>query len=213
MKNAVENIKEKAQIMLSEHKGCHGWDHTQRVYNLCVHIGKKEGVDMEVLEIAAILHDIARDLQTQCKGEICHAQKGAEMAEEILKEYDIDHEKIKNIVHCIKTHRFRGKNIPKTLEEKVLFDADKLDAIGAIGIARDFHFAGEIGSRVHDKNVDIENTKEYSQDDTAYREFLVKLSKIKDRMLTDEGKRIAQGRHDFMVQFFDRLNDEVDGKL
>lgn len=211
--DVVTQIKERTKKLLSDHKGCHGWDHTQRVYNLCVHIGKKEGVDMEVLQVAAVLHDIARDLQTQKKGKICHAQKGAEIAEKILAEYDLNEEKVKNIVHCIKTHRFRGNDVPVTLEAKVLFDADKLDAIGAIGIARDFHFAGEIGSRVHDKNVDIENTEEYSQEDTAYREFLVKLCKIKDKMLTDEGKRIANGRHDFMVQFFDRLNDEVDGKV
>lgn len=211
--SVVEKIKERAKKLLAQHKGCHDWDHTERVYNMCVHIGEKEGADMEVLEIAAALHDIARDKQTACKGKICHAEEGVKMAREILAEYNLESEKIENILHCIKTHRFRGENIPETLEAKILFDADKLDAIGAIGIARDFHFAGEIGSRVHDNNVDIENTEEYSEDDTAYREFLVKLSKIKDRILTDEGKRVAEARHEYMEEFFDRLNKEVDGVI
>jgi uncharacterized protein len=209
--NVVEDIKRMAKEMMSEHVGCHGWDHVERVYNLCVHIGREEGADMEVLQIAAALHDIARDIQTKSKGRVCHAQEGARMAQEILSGYDLSEEKKNNIIHCIQTHRFRNEDVPETLEAKILFDADKLDAIGAIGIARDFHFAGEIGARVHDKNVDVENVEEYSRDDTAYREFLVKLSKIKDKMLTDEGRRTARGRHDFMVQFFDRLNDEVDG--
>lgn len=209
----IKQIRAQAKDLLANHKGCHDWDHTERVYNLCVHIGCREGVDMEVLQIAAALHDIARDIQTQCKGKICHAEKGAEMAHDILAEYDIDEEKVENIVHCIKTHRFRGGNIPQTPEAKVLFDADKLDAAGAIGIARAFHFSGEVGGRVHDEDVNLEKGAEYSREDTAYREFLVKLSKIKDRMLTDEGRRIAENRHDFMVQFFDRINDEVDGKV
>ena len=88
-----------------------------------------------------------------------------------------------------------------------------MDAIGAIGIGRAFLFAGEMGAKFHEKDVDIEKTKEYSKEDTAYREFIVKLRKIKDRMFTKEGKRIAKERHKFMVNFFDRLNKEVDGKL
>jgi uncharacterized protein len=213
MREIIDHIKEHAKEALNSHKGCHDWSHTQRVYNLCVHIGKKEKADTDVLEIAAILHDIARDIQTKNKGKICHAQKGAEMARGILLEYDIPEKKMDNIIHCIKTHRFRGNDTPQTKEARILFDADKLDAIGAIGIARAFHFSGEIGSRVHDKNIDVKNTKEYSQNDTAYREFLVKLHKVKDRVLTNEGRRIAQGRHAYMIQFFERLNNEVDGIL
>jgi uncharacterized protein len=121
--------------------------------------------------------------------------------------------KIEKIIHCIETNRFRGNKKLKTKEAKVLFDADKLDAIGAIGIGRAFLFAGEIGAKLHDKNVDIKKTKEYTKNDTAYREYLVKLRKIKDRMFTKEGKRIAKERHKFMVNFFNRLNKEVEGKL
>ena len=88
-----------------------------------------------------------------------------------------------------------------------------MDSIGAIGIGRAFVFAGEIGAKVHDKNVDIENTKSYSEEDTAYREYLIKLQFIKDNLLTIEGRRIAEGRHKFMVEFFERINREVDGEI
>jgi len=163
------------------------------------------------LKLAAILHDIGRELQDKLNGEICHAEKGAVLARELLKKHNFDNEKIDKIIHCIESHRFRGDKIPQSKEAKILFDADKLDSIGAVGIGRAFLFAGEVGAKLHDKNVNIEKTKPYTKDDTAYREFMVKLRKVKDRMLTHEGKRIAEERHKFMVDFFDRLNNEVDG--
>ena len=107
---------------------------------------------------------------------------------------------------------YRSK-IPNSKEAKILFDADKLDSIGAIGIGRAFLFAGEIGAKLHNKDVDIDKTKPYTKEDTAYREYMIKLRKVKERMLTDEGKHIAKERHKFMVEFFDRLNKEVDGNL
>lgn len=135
------------------------------------------------------------------------------MAEELLKKLNVETDKINKIVHCIETHRFRGDKIPESREAKILFDADKLDSIGAVGIGRAFLFAGEIGANLHDKDVDLEATAEYTKDDTAYREYLVKLKKIKDKMQTEEGKRLAKERHNFMVEFFDRLNQEVVGEL
>lgn len=206
-------ILEEVKKIFSEAKGSHDWDHTERVYKLCMHIGEREGADLEVLRYAAILHDIGRNEQDNSNGKVCHAEIGAVMAREILTRYDFSDAQIDEIVHCIETHRFRGDKIPVSKEAQVLYDADKLDAIGAIGIGRAFVFSGEIGAKVHDKDVDIENTKSYSEDDTAYREFLVKLKKIKDKVLTKEGKRIAEDRHNFMVEFFDRLNKEVEGEL
>jgi uncharacterized protein len=194
-------------------KGSHDWEHTERVHNLCVRIGKKENADLEILKYAAVLHDIGRNHQDESNGEICHAEKGAMLARKLLEEYNVNHEKIEKIVHCIESHRFRGNITPQSIEAKVLFDADKLDSIGAVGIGRAFLFAGEVGAKLHDKDVNIENTKPYTKEDTAYREFKVKLRTIKDRMLTEEGKKIAERRHRFMVNFFDRLNKEVDGIL
>ena len=95
----------------------------------------------------------------------------------------------------------------------MLFDADNIDSIGAVGVGRDYMFAGENGAKFHDPDVDIETTEEYSRDDTAYREFLINLSKIKDRIITKEGRRIAKGRDKYMVAFFDRVNKEVKGVL
>lgn len=211
--NYLRNITSRAQKFFAGAKGSHDWDHTQRVYNLCLRIGKTEKADTEILEIAALLHDIGRGHQDECKGAVCHAEKGAELARKLLSEAGMQKEKIDRIIHCIEAHRFRGKKIPETIEAKILFDADKLDSIGAVGIGRDFLFAGEIGAKLHNKNVDIKKTKPYTKEDTAYREYLVKLRKVKDRMLTKVGKRLARGRHKFMVEFFDRMNKEMDGIL
>jgi len=209
----VESIRIEAQEFFSQAKGSHDWEHTERVYNLCLHICKHEDLDIEVLKIAAILHDIGRVKQDESQGKVCHAEFGAQLAKSLLLKYSLSQEKIDHIIHCIITHRFRGENIPGSIEAKVLFDADKLDSIGAVGIGRAFLFAGEIGANLHDKNVDINTTMEYSKDDTAYREYLIKLIKIKDRMLTAEGKRLATDRHEFMTIFFERLNKEVMGEI
>lgn len=206
-----DDVKQEAKSYFSNVKGSHGWDHTERVYNLCMRIGKKENADIEILKLAASLHDIGREHQDKSNGEICHAEKGASLARELLEKHNLDNEKINKIIHCIESHRFRGKKVPQSKEAKILFDADNLDSIGAVGVGRAFLFAGEIGAKLHNKDVDIEKTKPYTKEDTAYREFIVKLKKVKDRMLTEEGKRIAEERHKFMVDFFDRLNNEVDG--
>jgi uncharacterized protein len=102
--------------------------------------------------------------------------------------------------------------VPETGEARVLFDADKLDAIGAVGVARAFLFAGEVGARLHTPDVDPEQTRPYTENDTGYREYRVKLCKIKDRMLTSEGRRIAKERHAFMEQFFNRFIKEYEGE-
>ena len=83
----TEQIKKEAQSFFSNAKGSHDWEHTERVYNLCVHIGKKEMADMEILGLAAILHDIGRADQDKLNGEICHAERGALLAKQLLKNY------------------------------------------------------------------------------------------------------------------------------
>ncbi len=208
-----EKIKKEAQKYFRGAKGSHDWNHVERVYNLAIKIGKKEKANLTILKLAAILHDIGKKQQDEVNGMIDHAEVGARLAQKILEKYNLKKETIEKITYCIETNRFRGNKKPESKEAKILFDADKLDAIGAIGIGRAFLFAGEVGAKLHDKNVDIEKTKEYSEEDTAYREFMVKLRKIKDRMFTKEGKRIAKDRHKFMVNFFNLLNKEVDGKL
>lgn len=167
---------------------------------------------MTVLLSAALLHDIGRSFQDAANGAICHADEGARLAEPFLQRLPLSRGQIENILHCIRAHRFRGFQVPETKEAKVLFDADKLDAIGAIGIARAFLFAGEVGARLHNPDTQPEETTSYSPDDTGYREFKVKLSKIRERMLTNEGRKLAEGRHDFMVDFFSQFTKEYEGK-
>ena len=181
--------------------------------NLCRHIGRAEKADLEVLEIAAYLHDIGRPYEDQSRGMVCHAEKGADIAQEWLAKYLIRDEQKANIIHCIRSHRFRGNHHPQTLEAKVLFDADKLDAIGAVGIARAFLFAGEVGAKLHNPDIVPEDTKPYTEDDTGYREYKLKLSRIKDRMLTSEGRHMALERHAFMEIFFQRFSEEYKGDL
>lgn len=213
MQDKFQKIKEEAKKFFEGKNSSHGWDHTERVLYLALHIGKKENANLEVIELSSLLHDIAREEQNKSDGKICHAEKGAVLAKEILEKYGFEKETIDNVIHCIKRHRFKRGEAPETLEAKVLYDADKLDAIGAVGLGRAFQFAGEIGAKLHNSNVDIENTKEYSKDDTAFREFSVKLRKVKDSMFTREGKRIAEERHNFMINFFDRLEQEIKGEV
>ena len=213
MRNLFAKIKKEAQRYFKNARGSHDWSHIERVYNLAIKIGKKEKADLEILKLAAILHDIGRKHQDEVNGKIDHAEIGVKLARKILEKYNLEKEKIEKVIHCIETNRFRGDKKPESKEAKILFDADKLDAIGATGIGRAFLFAGEIGAKLHNKEIDLEKTKEYSKEDTAYREFMVKLRKIKERMFTKEGKRIAKERHTYMVNFFNRLNKEVDGKL
>jgi len=209
----LEHIKKIAEKMFAANKGSHSWEHTLRVFRLCERIGKKEGADMAVVLIAACLHDIGRCYQDASNGRICHAELGAELAGPLIEPLDLSNHQKENILDCIRCHRFRGQTRPRTIEAQVLFDADKLDAIGAVGIARAFQFAGEVGARLHNSHLNIENTQAYSEEDTGYREFRVKLSKIHQGILTTAGKRLAADRHAYMCAFFDRFLAEHAGEV
>ncbi|MBW1866411.1 MAG: HD domain-containing protein [Deltaproteobacteria bacterium] len=212
LESPAGRIRKIAENLFGNTHGSHDWEHTLRVVRLCERIGSGEGADMQVLRIAAYLHDIGRCEQDSSNGTICHAHLGAQMARPLIKDLELTDERKNNIIHCIRSHRFRGDEKPCTLEAKVLFDADKIDAIGAVGVARAYLFAGELGARLHNPDVRVEDTLSYSREDTGYREFKLKLSKIRDRMLTEEGRRLAAGRHDFMNVFFQRFLDEHAGK-
>jgi uncharacterized protein len=201
-----------AEQRFSRALGSHDWEHTLRVHRLCRSIGPVEGADMLVLEAAALLHDIGRAHQDAVNGSVCHAVQGAAMAGRIISALPLTNARKDNIIHCVRAHRFRDGYPPESVEAKVLFDADKLDAIGAVGVARAYQFAGELGACLHNPNLPPEKAEPYSRNDTGYREFCVKLSKIKNRLLTAEGRRLAQDRHDFMVAFFDRFLEEYAGK-
>ena len=137
------NEKHKKIIEIVQDKltcSAHNLDHVFRVYNLCLLLSNYEkDVDLEILIPSALLHDIARVEESDDKtGKIDHAALGSEIPGDILRNLGYKEEKIDMIKHCIITHRFRTGNEPKTIEAKILFDSDKLDVIGASGIARTF---------------------------------------------------------------------------
>jgi len=208
-----DDIREEAKPFFEKVRGSHDWSHVERVYKLCERIGKKENADLKILKLAALLHDIGRLDEDESEGRIDHAERSAFLAKKILKKHNLDKETIEKVIHCIETHRKRKNKKPKTVEAKVFFDADNLDSLGAVGIGRLFLFAGEIGAKLHIKDVDLEKHEQYSKDDTASREYHATIKHIKDRMLTEEGKRIAEERHKFMIDFFNRLNKEIDGVI
>jgi len=217
-KEIINQIKEDAKKYFKGASGCHDWTHVERVRNLAINIGKKEKADLPVLELAAYLHDIGRKKEMDSQGLFCHAEHGAQTAKKILKKYAVSEKDSENIIHCIKSHRWRNDNVPKTLEAKIIFDADKLDSIGAIGIARDFLFAGSAGSKTlytgNEKKL-AKNKKDYSygKEDSALLEYEIKLKHVKDKILTKEGKRIAKERHRYMKEYFDRFEKEIKGVI
>ena len=216
-KEKMKKIENFAKGFFEGASGCHDWRHVERVRNLALRIAKEEKADEKIVEAAALLHDIGRKEEMESKGSICHAEKGAIVARDILEKLGIDQESIEAIAHCIASHRYRKGNIPETLEAKVIFDADKLDSIGAIGIARDFLFAGNAGSG----NLYTGNEKRlaktgkdysYTEEDSAILEYEVKLKFVAGKMMTKTGKNIARDRHLYMKDFFDRFWKEVEGK-
>jgi uncharacterized protein len=213
----IEEVKNIAKKYFIDASSCHDWTHVERVYGLAVKIAQKEGANLNIVKLAAYLHDIGRKEEMEKKGNVCHAEIGSELAEEILSKYNLDEEVVKNIKHCILSHRYRNNHKPETIEAKVLFDADKLDSIGAVGVARDFLFAGYYGGLLYvgnEKQV-AENAKDYAytKKDTALLEYYYKLRKVKSGMMTKTGKEIAKERHEYMANFFKRFDLEVKGKL
>ena len=212
-KTITEKIRQEAERFFKDTSGSHDWSHTERVVTLALHIAEKEGGDPEVVELAALMHDIGRRDEDAQSGGLCHAELGAETARKILSACSYDKDKTESVAGCIRTHRFRTGGKPETLEGRIIYDADKLDCIGAVGIGRAFLFAGEVGATLHNSHIDILKTEAYSREDTAYREYMVKLRHVKDRMLTQEGKRLAQERDAFMKNYFERMDREVAGEL
>lgn len=213
-----KSIKKEAKSFFKSASGCHDWTHVERVVKLAIKIGKKEKADLDILEVAALLHDIGRIEEIKSKGKFCHAEEGAKLAKNILKKYNLDEEIVNNILHCIISHRYRNNHIPNTIEAKVLYDADKLDSIGAVGIARDFLFAGNAGSNClytgNEKKIFKEgHNYSYTKEDSAIIEYEFKLKKIKNKIITKTGKKIAKERHLFMKDYFKRFWKEVSGEL
>jgi uncharacterized protein len=201
---------EEASRLYPKNDTAHGFDHVLRVLALAERIGQAEGADPEIVRAAALLHDVARPEEES--GGICHARAGAQRAREILQGHPP--EKVEAVAHAIATHRFREKSTPQTLEAQVLYDADKLDAIGAIGVARAYAISGQRGRRLWGPvPANYQGEIQGTPDHTAVHEFVFKLSRLKETLFTPTAKTIAEERHRYMVEFFARLEREVKGEL
>jgi uncharacterized protein len=208
----------------------HDIDHVMRVYNLCLKLAKHyPNVDWEILKTSALLHDVAR-LREDKNGhshslEVDHAVLGAEMSVEILRKLGYPEKRIEQVAHCIRAHRFRGENQPITLEAKLLSDADKLDVLGATGVARSFTIGGECSQRIYfgipvdeyvKKNFVGGKVNGRIIDPSQHSpnlEFETKFKRVPEKLYTEEAREIAEQRLGFMERFFDRLKKEIAGEL
>ncbi len=192
---------EQARPLYPTDDAAHDFDHVLRVLANANRIGQAEQANMEILRTATLLHDIARADQRRTGKD--HALEGARQAKAVLQSMNKPQDFIEAVCDAIATHRFRNDNPPQSLEAKILYDADKLDSIGAVGVARVFAFGGYL------------NRPLWAEDDagqhTALQEFRVKLSKIQDRLFTDTAREIAAQRHVFMVGFFQQMSAEISG--
>lgn len=214
MKINLKKIEQIAKSRFAKSISCHDWDHVVRVYNLAIVLAKKEKADTAVVKTAVLLHDIKRSEEMLGGGQFCHALEGAKEAEKILQGLGYDKNFIAAVKHAIEAHRYRNDIIPQSLEAKILSDADKIDALGAIGVGRGFLWCGRHGSRLHntDKKSILANSP-HDKNHTLYTEYMVKLRFLKNKMFTESGRKIAQERTAFMAKFIKRLDSEVKGKL
>jgi len=186
----------------------HDFDHVQRVLALAERLAREENADLEIVRTATLLHDVARGHGDRLLAD--HAHAGAEFARKVLAGYPP--EKVDAVAHAVAAHRFRSGPEPQTLEAKVLHDADKLDAIGAIGVARAFAFGGHEGQRLWaEVPPGYRESQAARHEHTPVHEYQIKLSKIRERLLTESARRLAEERHAFMVRFFAQLEQEVRG--
>ncbi|MGN0848721.1 MAG: HD domain-containing protein [Victivallaceae bacterium] len=205
-----ELYRETEDLFNTVDDGCHDFDHTLRVlHNAELLLTHYPAANKEVVRLAALLHDIGRVGESKTAGAPCHAETGAAKAVQMLLSHGYDMPTAVQVGEAVRTHRYRGDAQPETLEGQIIFDADKLDSLGAVGIGRAFLFAGMVGARVHNTAETALSSPAYGREDTAYREYLVKLRHIPEKMFTDAGRVLAHERLKFMEEFFARLNLEV----
>lgn len=208
--------RETAAALYRDHDSAHGFDHVERVWRLAMRIAREENASAAIVNDAALLHDVGRVEQMSSGGD--HAEIGARIAAEVLAEAKAEHRQA--VCEAIREHRFRADRRPSTLEAQVLFDADKLDAIGAIGIARAYAVGGALHQRLWATVPDALAGRPASQgaDDldnaehTPVHEFVFKLRRLADIVVTPTARRMAAERHAFMCAYFERLQLEIEGE-
>lgn len=189
----------------------HDWHHVERVEALAARLSAdREDVDRRALEFAVLLHDVGRAREDA--GEIDdHAEWGAREARAILEERGADPDRVDAVCHCIRAHRYSNDVEPRTPAARVLCDADNLDAIGAVGLARTFSYGGEFGTPIHDPALPA-SEDDSTAGDTSVNHVRKKLLDLRSRMYTDAGREIADERHAFLETFLERFEREVDGR-
>lgn len=202
-----ESLRKTARQYFEDAPPSHDWQHVLRVRRTALELAEHEEADEKTLEAAAFLHDIGR--VREMRGEIeDHATWSGREARRILKQRGYETSTIDPIVHCIRTHRYSNDAKPETLEAKILCDADNLDALGAIGIARTFAYSGENDRLLADADRPPESD-DSEAGRTGLNHLVKKILTLKDRMYTDTGRQFAEERHRVVGDFVKRLRKEV----
>ncbi len=199
---------------LENAEGGHDWFHIERVFKNAVSISDNEVCDVTVVKLGALLHDIA-DSKFHGGDETI----GPKIAREFLKSNDVDEATIQHVINIIENISFKGGNVPKQFSSKeldIVQDADRLDAIGAIGIARTFNYGGFKNRPLYNPKIAPNlhmNKNEYKNSEApTLNHFYEKLLLLKDKMNTETGKKLAQERHHFMEKFLSQFYAEWDGE-
>ncbi len=211
----IELTKAFVKNTLAEAEGGHDWFHIERVYRNCLLISKHENVDDYIVALGALLHDIA-----DSKFHNGDEAVGPQRAREFLLEINVDTIVIEHVENIIKHISFKGGNHTQSFsspELNVVQDADRLDALGAIGIARTFNYGGFKNQKLYDPEIPpkLDMTKEEYKQSKAptINHFYEKLLLLKDRMHTKTGKKLALERHRYMEEFLERFYDEWHSKI
>lgn len=222
----MEEIEDYVKTALANNDASHDWDHINRVRNLAIRLCELEGGNVELVTIAALLHDV-EDSKYQKGGLAFQGKTISILVHDFLKER-FDKDKVAKILAIIKAVSFKTEikgnsmddaiSLGVEIEAKIVQDADRLDAMGAIGIARAFNYAGRIGRPIYSPSIDKYKTvtlvdyRSYTdktaEEDSTVNHFYEKLFHLKDLMKTKTGRKIAKQRHDFMVDFVQRIKNE-----
>lgn len=208
---------EKARTWYKDADPVHDFDHVLRVYRIAERLAKAEGADLEIIQAAALLHDSRGSSPGRSGSQRQeHHITSAVFAGTVLLEESWSEARIQAVQHCIRAHRFRSNGEkPLTLEAKIIFDADKLDVLGAIGAARTIAYAALDGqpSYAEPSETFLASGKtEAGEAHSSYHEYLFKLQKVKDLIFTESGKKMAEARHTFLVTFYEELQAECRGE-
>lgn len=207
-KKILKAVKKLVWQKLKNEPTGHDYWHCFRVAQNALLIGKKERTNLKVLELAAWLHDIAANKDKN------HEKRGAKAAQKFLSKLGVDEETTDKVANCIKKHRFSKRIKPKILEERIIQDADKLDALGAMGLARAFILAGHYGQTTYNPKIkpDFAYYLKHGRSNTTINYFYDKVFKLKKLLHTKTARKIAKEREKFMRDYLKRFYLEWRGK-